>query len=57
MSTIIKVRCVDQVLTFDSTPIIASGGVEEDFLQVEFCPKWDGLAKTAGKLPIGWKDL
>lgn len=47
MSTIIKLRCIDQVLTFDSTPLIASGGVEEDRVQVEFCPKWDGLVKTA----------
>ena len=47
MGTIIKLRCIDQVLTFDSTPLIASGGVEEDRVQVEFCPKWDGLVKTA----------
>lgn len=47
MSTIIKLRCIDQVLTFDSTPLIASGGVEEDRVQVEFCSKWDGLIKTA----------
>lgn len=47
MSTIIKLRCIDQVLTFDSTPLIASGGVEEDRVEVDFCPKWDGLIKTA----------
>lgn len=47
MSTIIKLKCVDQVLAFDSTPIIASGGQGEDFVQVDFCPKWDGLVKTA----------
>lgn len=47
MSTIIKLRCIDQVLTFESTPVIASGGLEEDALQVSFCSKWDGLAKTA----------
>lgn len=52
MSTIIKLRCVDQVLTFDSTPIIASGGVGEDFIQVDFCSKWDGLVKTA----TFWRD-
>ena len=47
MSTIIKMRCIDQVLTFESTPVIASGGLEEDIVQVEFCSKWDGLMKTA----------
>lgn len=47
MSTIIKLRCIDQVLTFESTPVIASGGMEEDRLQVSFCSKWDGLTRTA----------
>lgn len=47
MSTIIKLRCIDQVLTFESTPVIASGGLGEDVLSVEFCSKWDGLSKTA----------
>lgn len=47
MSTIIKVKCIDQVLTFENTPVIASGGLGEDFVSFEFCSKWDGLAKTA----------
>lgn len=47
MSTIIKLRCIDQVLTFESTPLVASGGLGEDFLEVSFCSLWDGLAKTA----------
>lgn len=47
MSTIIKLRCVDQVLAFETTPVIASGGQQEDFIQVSFCSKWDGLIKTA----------
>ena len=47
MNTIIRMRCIDQVLTFESTPVIASGGLEENVLQVEFCSKWDGLSKTA----------
>lgn len=47
MSTTIKLRCIDQVLTFEGTPTIASGGVREDFLSVEFCSKWDGATKTA----------
>lgn len=47
MSTIIKLRCIDQVLALESTPVVASGGLGEDFIQVSFCSKWDGLAKTA----------
>lgn len=47
MSTIIKLRCVDQVLAFETTPLIASGGQQEDFIQVSFCPLWDGTVKTA----------
>lgn len=47
MSTIIKVRCTDQVLTFENTPVIASGGLEEDFIVFDFCSKWDGFVKTA----------
>lgn len=47
MNTIIKLRCIDQVLTFESTPVVASGGLEEDRLVVEFCGKWDGMTKTA----------
>ena len=45
--SIIKVKCTDQVLTFENTPVIASGGLEEDFLQVDFCSRWDGFARTA----------
>lgn len=47
MSTIIKLKCLDQVLTFESTPVVASGGLEEDRIQVEFCSKWNGLTRTA----------
>lgn len=46
MSTI-KVQCIDQVLTLTHTPVIASGGIEEDHVQFSFCPQWDGFAKTA----------
>ena len=45
--TIIRVRCIDQVLTFESTPTITSGGLGEDFVNFQFCSKWDGTAKTA----------
>lgn len=47
MSTIIQVKCTDQVLTYENTPIIASGGVKEDHIQFTFCEKWGGLTKTA----------
>ena len=47
MGTIIKLRCIDQVLALESTPVVASGGLGEDFIEVSFCSKWDGLAKTA----------
>lgn len=45
--SIIKVKCTDQVLTFENTPVIASGGLEEDFIQFSFCRQWDGYARTA----------
>lgn len=47
MNTIIKVTCTDQVLTVTDTPVIASGGVDVDCIQFEFCTKWDGFTKTA----------
>lgn len=46
MSTIIKVRCIDQVMLFESTPVVTSGGVNEDFVQFSFCTKWTGFART-----------
>lgn len=45
--SIIKVKCQDQTLSFLNTPLIASGGLGEDFMQFEFCSKWDGLERTA----------
>lgn len=42
--TIIEVKCIDQVLTLTNTPVIASGGVGEDYVSAEFCEKWDGCA-------------
>lgn len=44
--TIIEVKCTDQVLTFVNTPVIASGGVGEDYVSVEFCPMWMDYAKS-----------
>lgn len=45
--TIIEVRCIDQVLTLTNTPVIASGGVGEDYVHFEFCEKWDGFGVSA----------
>lgn len=46
MSTI-KVICIDQALAFENTPVIASGGLEEDFISFTFCNQWTGFARTA----------
>ena len=46
MSTIMA-SCTDQTLRLTNTPVIASGGVNEDFITFEFCNQWDGFAKTA----------
>lgn len=45
--TLIHVDCVDQRLFVSSTPIIASGGRNEDEIEFNFCPLWDGFEKTA----------
>lgn len=42
--TIIEVKCIDQALAFVNTPVIASGGVGEDYVSAEFCEKWNGFA-------------
>lgn len=47
MQTIITVKCLDQTLQLINDPRIASGGVKEVRAEFEFCPLWDGLAKTA----------
>ena len=46
MSTI-ALKCQDQTLTFEHTPVIASGGKAENFVKFDFCPLWDGCTKTA----------
>lgn len=45
--SVIAVRCTDQVLTFENTPVITSGGLEENFVKFSFCGQWDGYEKTA----------
>lgn len=46
MSTI-KIKCNDQVMTFENTPVISSGGLEENSIEFSFCAQWDGFARTA----------
>lgn len=45
--SVIKVKCTDQVLTYENTPVIASGGLNENFIEFSFCNQWDGYARTA----------
>jgi len=47
MKTIISVECVDQDLIITNSPVIASGGLNENSVAFKFCSKWDGFAKTA----------
>ena len=47
MFTIIKIKCSDQILSFEEKPKIASGGLKEDKLQITFDDKWNGYIKTA----------
>lgn len=47
MKTIINVECMDQELVITNSPVIASGGVHENFIAFNFCSKWDGFGKTA----------
>ena len=43
----LKARCIDQVLTFENTPVITSGDVNYDSITFDFCSAWDGFTKTA----------
>lgn len=45
MSTI-KVSCTDQVLAITDSPVLASGGVNENFIEFDFCEQWTGFGKT-----------
>lgn len=47
MKTIIGVECVDQDLMITNSPVIASGGLNENSIAFKFCSKWDGFTKTA----------
>lgn len=45
MSTI-KIKCVDQVLTFTNTPVITTGDQNIDKIEIDFCPLWNGFVKV-----------
>ena len=45
--SIINVTCIDQTLTIVNSPTIASGGVEENYIEFTFDSVWSGFAKTA----------
>lgn len=45
--TIIRIQCADQVLHLVETPVIASGGYNEDKVIFDFCSLWDNFTKTA----------
>lgn len=47
IQTIVTVKCLDQVLQLINAPRITSGGVNDVRAEFEFCPLWDGLAKSA----------
>lgn len=47
MDTVIQVKCIDQTLTLINSPVIASGGLNENKLKCDFCEKWNGFSKTA----------
>ena len=46
MATIIKLNCINQELSFAENPLVASGGYNEDKLQINFCELWNGYAKV-----------
>lgn len=46
MLTIIEMSCNDQDLEITSMPVVASGGIHENFVAFTFCEKWEGLTKT-----------
>ena len=45
--TLIRIACIDQQLVVVAAPRIASGGLNEDMVEFEFCPLWDGFEKVA----------
>lgn len=44
---LVKIKCVNQAIIITNRPIIASGGLQENTMQFEFCDAWEGMTKTA----------
>lgn len=47
MKTVIKMKCTDQVLELETSPVVASGGINEVEVDFTFDDLWDGFSKTA----------
>lgn len=45
--SVIKIKCINQALYFEHTPVIASGDKGVDFVEFSFCSKWDGYQRVA----------
>lgn len=45
--SVINVRCVDQSLTVENSPIITTGDSRCDSISFDFCESWRGWTKTA----------
>lgn len=45
MKTQINLKCVDQTLTFESTPLTASGGIKANSLKFTFDSNWEGYGE------------
>lgn len=45
--SVIKIKCINQALYFENTPVIASGDKGVDFVEFSFCSKWDGYSRVA----------
>ena len=50
--SVIKIKCINQELYFENTPVIASGDKGVDFVEFSFCSKWDGYSRVA----IFWRN-
>lgn len=44
--TFIEVSCTDQDIKVINNPVVASGGLHENFILFDFCEKWNGLTMT-----------
>lgn len=45
--SMIEVKCIDQTLTITNAPLIASGDIQVDEVQFDFCSTWNNFGKVA----------